>query len=352
MIFFFVFLALTFLWLLLPLIPSLLEFVRPTDIDPLKVVSRDSGDVAFFANNFRNYFLTQAEKFDFTTIQDSELSKLPDGSPFIRIRGNVWNQKQVSAPVDYIVIAGPETTLPDDVTFLREVYGVGELTGGVGCAYRAILTDKSLVLLEQSIILRWVHSIGKLTVQGGSILHGRASSDEELCLAIGVTFEWISAPVIFVGKTEISSDTGPLQLQRAIFDQVDLKTMTDGTYRFEGNISIPTNSLFTGNIVATGQINVGYGAHINGSMKAYNDINVKDNCKIDGSIVTTFKIKINNFCIIQGPVISEIGIIIGQGTIIGSKDKLSTVSAPSITIHSGAVIYGMVVAQNIGQTSA
>ncbi|KAA0895224.1 polymer-forming cytoskeletal protein [Oryzomonas rubra] len=352
MIFFFVFLTLTFLWLLFPLIPSLLEFVRPTDIDPLKVVSRDSGDIAFFANNFRNYFLTQAEKFDFTTIQDTELSKLPDGSPFIRIRGNVWNQKHASAPVDYIVIAGPETTLPDDVTFLREVYGVGGLTGGVGCAYRAILADKSLTLLEQSIVLRWVHSIGKLTVQEGSILHGRASSDEELCLAIGVTFEWISAPVIFVGKTEIHSDTSPMQLRRVVFNQVGLKVMADGTYRFEGDISIPANSLFTGNIVVSGQINVGYGAHVKGSMKAYKDIKVGGNCKIDGSVVTRLTINIEKLCIIQGPLIAEAGISIGQGSIIGSKEKHSTVSAPSVTIYSGAVIYGMVVAQHIGQTSA
>jgi len=353
MIFFFIFLALTLLWLLFPLTPSLLEFARPTDINPLKVVSRDSGDIAFFANNFRSYFLTQAEKFDFTTIRDSELSKLPDGSPFIRIRGTAWDpttQNQASKTVDFLVIAGPETTLPDNVTFLREVYGVGELTGGVGCAYRAILADKSLTLPGQSIILRWAHSIGKLTVQEGSILHGRASSDDEFFLASGVTFEWICAPIISVGVIEKRDDTRQLQLQNVTFDQVDLKIMTDGTYRFDGDISIPANGLVTGNFVVTGQINIGSGAHVKGSMKAYKDINTEENCRIDGSVVTRSAINIGKFSIIEGPLISEAGIVIGQSTLIGSKDKPSTVSAPSVTIHSGVVIHGMVVAQRIGQT--
>lgn len=353
MIFFFVFLTLTFLWLLFPLMPSLLEFVRPTDTDPLKVVSRDSSDIAFFANNFRNYFLIQAVKFDFTTIRDSELSKLPDGSPFIRIRGDEWvpnNQYQVSNSVDYLVIAGPETSLPGNVTFLREVYGVGELTGGVGCAYRAILADKNLTLLGQSIVLRWAHSIGTLTVQKGSILHGRASSDKALFLATGVTFEWIFAPIILVGETEKRNDKNEFKLRKVTFDQVNLKLMTDGTYRFDGDISIPANGLISGNFVVTGQINVGSGAQVKGSIKAYKGISTEENCMIDGSVVTRSSINIGKYCIIKGPLISETGIIIGKNTVVGRMDKPSTISAPSVTIHSGAVIHGMVVAQHIGQT--
>ena len=354
MIFFFILLAAALLWLLFPLTPSLLEFVRPTDIAPLKVVSRDSGDIAFFANNFRNYFLAQAEKFDFTTIRDLELSQLPDSSPFMRVRGNVCfppNHNQASNTVDYLVIAGPETTLPDNITFLREVYGVGGLTGGVGCAYRAVLADRDLTLLGESIVLRWAHSMGTFTVQEGSILHGRTSSDEELFLASGVTFEWISAPVILVGKANEVNDISQLQLRDVTFNQVDLKVMTDGTYRFDGDISIPANGLVTGNFIVTGRIYIGSRAHIKGSIKAYKNIITEDNCRIDGSVVTRSTINIGKFCIVKGPLISETGIIIGQGTMVGNKEELSTISAPIVTIHSGTVIYGMVVAQRLGQTS-
>ena len=56
---FLVLMVLTAVWLVLPLVPALREFFRPTDIEPLTMVGRDNADIARFARNFREYLKGQ-----------------------------------------------------------------------------------------------------------------------------------------------------------------------------------------------------------------------------------------------------------------------------------------------------
>ncbi|CAG0961204.1 hypothetical protein ANAEL_00640 [Anaerolineales bacterium] len=351
---FLVFLAVTILWFFLPLIPALREFIAPTDIAPLTVVSRESSDIAFFANNFRNYLLPQIEKFNFTLLQNSEPAMLPDGTPFVRVQGAEqlpFQQHQSMNMVDYLVIAGDETMLPNSMTLLREVYGVGSLRGGDDCVYRAILVEGDLELRRRCVILRWVHSVGGLDAQEGTILHGRASSDQALHLAPGVTFEWIAAPVIsVVSAKEYATETSVEKVQRSPIDLGDMVAMSDNTYRTDGDFAVPEKSLVTGHLVVTGGLVIGPGAHIRGNLKAHETVTLGDGCRIDGSIVARSTVFIGKNCIIGGPLISEKEITVGHGSAIGTQEKPATVSAPRVSLHSGVTVSGMVVANNEGKT--
>lgn len=351
---FLIFLAVTILWLLLPLIPALRELITPTDIAPLTVVSRESSDIAFFAKNFRHYLLPQVEEFDFTLLRDSEPAMLPDGTPFVRVQGSAqlpFQQHQSMDIVDCLVIAGDGTTLPDSMTLLREVYGVGSLRGGTDCAYRAILAERDLELGMRSVVLRWVHSVGGLDVQEGTILYGRASSDQALHLAPGVTFEWIAAPVIsIVSAKEYATPKLEEKVQRSPLDLGDMIAMSDNTYRSDGDFTVAEKSLLTGHLVVTGGLVVGPGAHVRGNLKAHETVTLGDGCRIDGSIVARSTVVIGKNCIIGGPLISEQEIIVGHGSAIGTLEKPATVSAPRVSLHAGVTVSGMVVVNNEGKT--
>jgi len=56
-------LAFAAVWLVLPLVPALREFFRPTDVEPLTMVGRDNADIARFARNFREYLQGQLGGF-------------------------------------------------------------------------------------------------------------------------------------------------------------------------------------------------------------------------------------------------------------------------------------------------
>jgi len=327
--------------------------MKPTDIDPLRVVPRDSSAVSFFANNFRNYILKQVEKYDFSSLRDYQPARLPDGTPFVRVQGSgklPLKETSSANTVDHVVIAGVGSILPDDTTFLREVYGVASLMGGGNCVYRAILAEEELTLQPGSIVLRWGHSVGVFNVHENSILHGRASSDKELHLMPGVTFEWIAAPVISVESAEEHIGTAKEEVQRVPFELDDMIKMTDDTYRYNGDILLPDRSLVTGNLVVKGRLMIGPETCIRGNLKSHGAITLGNGCIVEGSIVTSSLLTIGKNCILWGPIISEKQITVGNGSAVGTQDKPATVSAPLVNLHSGVVVTGMVVAQSAGKT--
>lgn len=345
----------TVLWLLLPLIPALCEFMAPTDTAPLTVVSRDSSDIAFFSKSFRNYLLPLAEKFDFTTLRDSEPAILSDGTPFVRVQGVAqlpFVQHPLEKTVDHLVIAGDGAILPDRVTFQREIFGVKSLIGGSDCTFRAILAEGNLTLHDRSIVLRWAHSVGVFEVHEGTALYGRASSDEALHLALGTSFEWIAAPVISVGKTQVSPVEAGQDIQRSPRKLDDMIAMTDDTYRFDGDLVVSERSIVTGNLVVTGKVTIESNSHIRGSLKAHEMVTLGEGCLIDGSIITMASICVGRKCTIGGQLIAEEEISVGHGSLIGSREKPVTVSAPHVTLCAGVVVSGMVVAQGAGKTMA
>ena len=83
---FLVLLVLTAVWLVLPLVPALREFFRPTDIEPLTMVGRDNADIARFARNFREYLKGQlAQLQGEPDARGEQTGKFADNTPFMRL---------------------------------------------------------------------------------------------------------------------------------------------------------------------------------------------------------------------------------------------------------------------------
>jgi cytoskeletal protein CcmA (bactofilin family) len=342
--------ALTLAWFLLPLLPALREFLRPTDIAPLKVVDRASGNVAHFARNFRRYLEQQVAGLPAEAQAGDFFGRLPDGTPFLRVH------KQAAAIAreareglqSQLVVIDTAATLDGGETFMMELYARAPLIGGPKSVYRAVYAERELLLGEDSAVLRWAHACGRLTVGDRSTIRGRLSSDESVRLGGSVVFERIGAPVISVGE--------PAELPPELPSRLPLCPLPEGArtignfVRIEGDFIIPEGTRLAGNVVIAGHARLGLGALVEGSIKAHGELVLSAEARVRGAAVTRTSMTIGPAAWVEGPAIAEERLTLGRGAIIGSPDMPATASAPVIELAQGATVYGQISAMGGAHT--
>lgn len=358
-IIFFLLLTAFIAWCALPLAPALREVVRQGDVQPLVVVSRDTGHIDFFAQRFRHYLyiclppLRSGRSTTGTAGTGGKESRLIDGTPLVRITGESREVVPKSgAVVDCLAVADGDAVLPGNMTFKQELYARASLEGGPDTLYRAVLAEEFLRLGRRSTVLRWAHCTGPFEVEEDGALYGRASSDNLLRLKKGVTFEQIGAPRIVFGSMSLDDpwtlpdrDLAPFQLPkgaRALGDH----------HRIKGDLVIPPNSGFVGHLVITGSLYISENSHIIGDVKTHGDAVLSNKASVDGSIVSRKTIFGGEGCRIWGPLIAEGAIKLGHNAVIGLPEQPTTLSAPTIEVRTGTMIFGHAVAGESGRVKS
>ena len=345
MLSFLVLLAVTLGWFLLPIIPAILELVRPTDVQPLQVVDRSAGEVDFFARNFRQYFEKQIAAHAALPAGERPRDALPDGTRFIQVRAA---SDAGTGNEDRLVVVESQLALPGDETFLVELYARAPLTGGPRAVYRAIYGERELTLGEGSRVLRWAHAAGRFSVGAHSVLQGRISSDRIVSLGGGVIFERIGAPVIAMG-TENEPPPEPPALAKE-FVLPEGACAAGDHFRIEGDLNIPGGVRVNTSLVVGGSVIVGLGTVVEGSIKAHRDVELADEARVRGSVVARRRVMTGAAAWIGGPVIAEQRIRLGRGTVVGGPNLPATVSAPEVELSQGVTVYGQISAPKGGRT--
>ncbi|MGE0443309.1 MAG: hypothetical protein AB7L66_21395 [Gemmatimonadales bacterium] len=341
------FVALTLLWFLLPLIPAVLELVRPTDLTPLSVVPRDAGDVPFLARRFREYLGRQVAGLPADTPTDY-LGKLPDGTRFARVTRTAAALAPGGRGHDRVVQYDSATTLPGEQTFLQELHAASPLVAGAGSVYRAVLGEQSVLLGGRSRVLRWIHAAGPLEVGPGSVLQGRASSDRRVVLDAEVTFDRIGAPEITVrGTVDRERSPAPTPVP---FAAPESARRVGNVTRIAGDLVIPAGAVVGDNLVVMGSLTVERGASIRGSVKVHGDAGLGADVELRGALVARRSIAADAGCLLAGPVIAESAIVLGPGSVIGTAAAPTTVSAEFVALRPGVTIFGQVTARLGGIT--
>jgi cytoskeletal protein CcmA (bactofilin family) len=343
-------LAVTVGWLLLPLIPGLRELFRPTDVTPLTVVDRSSGDVAYFAKNFRQYLDRQMAAYAAAPEADERHRKLPDGTSFVRVEHaeHALEPASEERTQPSLVVADRPITLSGGETFLMEVFAREAFNGGPNAVYRALFGGRKIWLGEGTRVLRWVHAADRLVVGAHSVLRGRVSSDLGVSLGGGVVFERIGAPVIAVGL-EHEPPPDPPALPKEF--KLPAETRRIGNHlRVIGNLDIPEGVRVTSSLVVSGTLRIGMGTIVEGSVKAHRDVELADEAQVRGAVVARRRVMAGAAAWIGGPVIAEERIRLGRGAVVGAPYRPATVSAPEVEMASGATVYGQISAPMGGRT--
>ena len=164
-------------------------------------------------------------------------------------------------------------------------------------------------------------------------LSGRATSDREILLEIGVQFDRLDAPMVRVGGggtmetpilplTAYTQYTPPkaFHLARAIGVSLAISPF-------------PPIHQLAGSIIVTGNLVVSEDARVEGSIKAHGTMHIKSRAVVMGSVSARERIVIEDGARLSGPMISEQSIIVGA-SVVGIASKRTTVTAPRVELRS------------------
>lgn len=339
---------------MLPLAPGLIELAWPTDNAPLRVVQENDGDVRHFAHGFRRYLNTH---FSQLINQNAHEGQLPDGTHY-KIAPESGATYATGAEgvqnVRNMLVSRHPLTLQDGLFFESEIYSAQSLRTGKDSNFRALLANEDVYLGERSAVHRWVHTEKALHVATGCMLFGRASAEHLIVLAQECGFERLHAPRIEFGMAKQSGTEPQASRQHLIVvSELDhVKDRYERRWRVKGELNLPDNRFFDGDIVAGKGVRLGSGSHIKGSIKSNGDFHIGNNVTIEGSVVCTGDLYIGKGCRIKGPVTAENIIVIGAGTVIGSPETPTSVIAPAVYVDGGCVVYGSVWASDEGLVTA
>ncbi len=331
-------------WLSVPLIPAMMELIRPRDATPLNAVGNDAGRLTYFADSFTQ-FATQEGLLGMTVP-----ARLSDGT---RVRAHAHHSPITSSDqsVTDVVVLMDSEPLPDNTVLERECVARRSTRGSAGVTYRALLGQEDVLLGRDSAILRWVHARGRLVAEAGTRLIGRATADESITLATNVSFDRLESGVVQVSgnvppeRPAMATDTHHAFVpERAV-------SMGPNYWRVTGDLTIPAGAALTGSVIATGSIVVREGARVTGSMKAHRAIRIESGAVIRGSCTARGRIDVGAGSRVSGPVISETDVYV-RSAIVGAPGKLTTVTAPIIRLMPGATVYGAIMAAESGLTMA
>ena len=358
---------LTTLLLLLPMLPALIEWGRPTDVVPLPIDNRDALDPPFLARSFVAQ-LAQAMASGQQRLGRSLIARAPmQGELPLTERELKWLRSR------RVWFAPGDLALPPRLAFLGEVSAEGRLCTAPDAVYRGLRAGQGLVLAEHSTVLRWAHG-AEVDVHSGCELAGRISADVRINLLGPANFMLLHAPVLCFGSDPSEHDEAPPWTEFAgprsawgnsatatrpppggaggglpapvVWDPVARRGTCDAALQVAGA------SHWLGDLVCQGDLALGPRCQASGSLKVHGDLALAAGCRIAGSLVVGGRIDLGMACVVLGSVISEDEIVLGAGCVVGAPGLLATVSAPRIRVAPGVVVHGTIWALESGRTQS
>lgn len=323
--------GLTLLVLLLPLLPALQEWRRPSDVTPLPIDEADALEPDYMARRF-------AGRLDEALAREDDALS---GVALVRLTRRDalgdWplDAKEVrSGRSRRIWHSEGDCRLPEGLHGLAEISSGGSLLARAGHSYRALRARDDLLLPERVRVLRWAHG-HQVVVGQRSVLVGRVSASHALLVGREVSFSLLHAPVIrFAGRVDTDRRPDPGGL-RAGAPAGDLQ-------RLEGALTIEALRHWDGDLDVDGPVTIGEGCRGRGRLRATGTVQVGAGAVLAGSLAATGEIYLAAGAEVQGPVISESAIVLGPGTVIGAPGAQATVRAPRIELGRGVVVHGTV----------
>ena len=331
---------------ILPLLPAIGELLLKRDAKPLQVIRQHSGEIKHFAEGFREYIQPLVPALQ-QCVQEGRnaTGNLPGGEEYLLLGRPVdgdfeFPKDKECCPM--IVAAGTDRFFPSGLTFAKEVYAAGQLTGGRRNTYRAIFGEKGLFLERGCKVLRWAHAAGKLEAQADCELYGRISSDQEIQLVAGCVFQRLHAPRIIAGE----------RIPSCILDfpsQAQPPRVTAARRLFEEDLEIRPGDVIAGDLVTRGNLRIRAGARVFGSVKGNRGAVLEEGVWVMGSVISAGPMRIGPRCRISGLLIAEHEMAIDVESQCGTLEQPTTASAPTIRLASGVTIFGTVWAREKGR---
>ena len=346
--------------LFIPLIPAIIEWLRRSDIDPVPISSTYGVDVRYFAIGLRSFLHKTFPDFmkgDAERYSADFNGTAQKNTPFYIIGKDGAHRlntlEENSRSTKSILLSHHPMTLQPDILFESEIYCKSSITCSPNDIFRAMLAEGNIQFGPNNSVLRWVHSEDSITAEPQSHFYGRMSAEKSIHLSPQTHFERLHAPHVYFGAPGNTPNQNPIEEKHPLKIEklVPVIDSDGGRWLVDGDLVIPENSYFAGNIVSRKSVSIGSGSVIKGSIKSNGHMVIGENVTITESIVSDQNLLIGPYSQIAGPVIADGTITIATGCRIGTHECLTSISADTILIALGTVCHGTIWARiggNVG----
>lgn len=351
---FIVLLMLTLALFILPLLPAIWELLHKTDATPLSVTRNHNQDIRHFAREFYQDIVSGIGRLTLirSPEQTTQHGRLADGSRFqvvgFRSLPLMTRREKANATSDSQILSTATLTLTPGVTYRKAIYSEGNIRGGPSARYFALLGREDIHLGRNSVITDWAQARSNLVVGRHSQIHGRVAAGSSIEIGSGSHFKRAQAPRLRLGPPLA---TGPVTQfpPRQSLTLAGASNSGGGRLLFDGDLRIPPGAEVVTDLVVHGDLYIGANARIVGAVKAHGSVTLETQAVVDGSVVSPDLIIFGDFCSARGPLISETKIYLAKGTIIGSLEFPTTITAPTIVAEPGVTTHGTLWARLDGE---
>jgi cytoskeletal protein CcmA (bactofilin family) len=331
--------------MLLPMLPALVEWLRPSDVQPLPIDEADALDPPYLARSFAAR-LAEAVAAGAARLGSTAIVACPaaDESPPLDAA------ERAAQASHRLWHAAGELRLPDGMAFYAEVAAAGGLRTAERGVYKALWAGGALRLAAQASVLRWAHG-DEVFVGEGCHLAGRVTAERLLVLAPGASFMLLHAPCLrFLPQTPrptaaaVPGDGAALAGVR--WDASGRRAIRSGA------LTVAAGTAWQGDLVCHGDLVLGPRCAVGGSLKVRGRLVVGPGCSIAGNVFAEGQAELGAGCFVQGVLMSELAIALDTGCTLGAPASPTTVAAPRIDIGAGVEIHGTVWAEAQGRCVA
>jgi predicted acyltransferase (DUF342 family) len=320
----------------LPMMPGFVELMKKNDAQALSIDQNYTRDPRYMGKSFRQKIKDVLARATLNT-----------PVPFL----NRKNEYAVVVPsltlsdgetLNHVVLsngpvnAGKHTTLVD-------MYAQSDVRIGSDSRFRTLAADGDVWLDARVSIARWIDCEKNVHVRDGCSLGHSTSAEGLVDLGHAVRFSRVCGHPIVVGNEAFASGDQP-QTKPFAWSSHGHRELIRG-----GRV-INARERVEGDIIATGDIQLGDGSVVTGSIKAHRII-VGANAIVEGNIVARSNVHVGVEAAVRGHVFSEGNIVLGREATVGAKGTQKTLYASGdIRIAEGARVYGWAIAEGSGLT--
>jgi hypothetical protein len=295
------FVAFAAAWLMLPLLPALMELYKPTDDGALDVFQGNAAD----ARDGLHDLLPQL----FSTPTADWAAGLQEKQALL------WTEPQLesSSAVTQSHLASPLS--------LRVQ----------GC-------PSPLVSLHAN----------ELTLASGLVTGVRMSAARWALLEPAVKFQVLQAPLIRTGRMPASPQPERATPAQAGTVKGAKHYPVQQWWRAAGDAAVDADSVVQGDIIAEGRVVIGSGSRIEGSLKTKGEVVLEEGAIVLGNVVA-HSVRVCPGATVQGSVLATTTVVLETDTVIGSPATPASVVCAELTLRLGVSVHGGICANTCAE---
>jgi NDP-sugar pyrophosphorylase family protein len=332
--------------LLLPFIPALAEWLRPTDFAPLPMRRDQPNSLTFFANSFRTRLVEQ-HGIDLAALRHGgDAYEIPTskalsvGHDVRTLSADTWaKHSRALGLANHIVLFRDDAWLAPGSRVRADLYVGRDILVGAGAQLRACLAEGNVLLGANVVVQRWVHG-AQVRLFANARVEGRVTARETVTFTPPARFERAGARAVLFGDT--AAAPAP----------VELPPVVDSRQVLDDDAEIGHDSKLLGDYVVRGDCRVAAQVSLVGSIKSHGHLNVGEGARILGSLTSRKNLEIGAGSSVLGPLISFEDIVIGPNCRIGRPDAPTTLVCNRLLVSPGSIVHGVITAHESARVVA